>query len=263
MKLSLAQYVVWLGSIFLAGGIVSALARRRLVARLHIFSAYIGFVVVSEAARFCAWHTGRPRFYGHFYWGGEVIAYVFTYLLILEFWKHGLQAYRGIWRLSRWVLALTFLVLLGVIQATTQFGQGAAPQTENLLNDWLRLLARSVLFTQAVFLLAFFVILGLFRVRVTPLIRVLALCWFGYCLLRVGLYSTRYFYGTAIPFAYSMLLPLSFPVLLGLWAFVVWKTPAEEEVELVPVFTFAAGQRQLLVERMELLNNSLLRIWQG
>lgn len=239
------------------------MARRSLVPRLPTFSAYVGFLAVSEVAGLCAWHTGSSRFYGYFYWGEEVIAYVFTFLLILEFWKQGLQAYRGIWRLSRWVLSLTFLVLLGVIQASTQFGQGAAPQTENLWNDWLRLFARSILFTQATFLLAFFVILGFFRVRVTPLIRVLALCWFGHCLLRVGLYSARYFYGSAVSLAYSVLLPLSFPVLLGLWALVVWRTPAEQEVELVPVFTFASDQRQLLVERMELLNNSLLRIWQG
>ncbi len=263
MKLSLAQYVVWLGSIFLAGAVVSAVARRKLAAQLPIFSGYAWFLLVRDVVSFGAWHTGSLRFYGYLYWAAEVVGYVFAFLLILDFWKQGLQAYRGIWRLSRWVLALTFLVLLGVIQETTLFGQGAMSQGGTWLNDWLRLFARSVLFTQATFLLAFFFILGLFRVRVTALIRSLALCWFGYCIVRVGLYSERYFYGNGIPLAYDLLLPLSFPVLLGLWTFVVWRTPAEDVVELTPIFTFASDQRQVLVERMELLNNSLLRIWQG
>ncbi len=261
MQLGPLQYIVWLGSIGLEGVVVCALVRRRLVRQVLPFFAYVAFHFFRSIVQFAVWHVW-PRTYDKVYWPGEAIGFALAYLLILDFWRQGLRAYRGIWLLSRWVLGFACLGLLAVVRATTQFGQGATPQAAHWINDWMRLVDRSVLFSQAVFLLAFFLVLGFFRIRVTRLVRGLALCWFSYSLVAVSLQSLRYFYGPAIQSTYSLAFSLSFVILLGAWGAVVWTHTAEQEVELAPVFALGSSREQVM-EQMELLNSSLLRIWKA
>ena len=201
-----------------------------------------------------------PRFYYEVYWGSEIVEFVLTYLLIFELWHQGLRLYRGIWLFSRWVFGFVFLGVLVVVWATTQYGQGAAAQPGHWLNDWMFLLDRSVLFTQAMFLLAFFVVLGFFRVLVTSLVRRLALCWFAYSLVGVALYSLRYFLGPATQPRYSWLFPFASVMLLAFWTSVVWTSQPEAEVEVAPVFALRGKERQIVIEQLESLNNSLIRI---
>ncbi len=261
MPLSFLRYALWLTNISLSAIVVCLLVRRRLLARVVPFFLYVAFHLSSNLVWFVVWHVW-PRAYYKVYWSGEAIRFVVAYLLTLGFWKQGLRAYRGIWLLSRWILACACVLLLVVVHATTQFGQGAPPQLGQWLNYWMVLMQRTVLFSQAVLLLAFFLVLALFRLRVSALVRGLALCWFGYSIAVVALYSLLYFFGSSVQVVYSSLLSLSSVILLAAWGAVVWKFSAEQEVEAAPIFAWRMNGRDVL-ERMELLNDSLLRMWKA
>ena len=258
MRLSAFQYGVWLLGFVLEGAVLWALVRRRLARRLPALFAYVAFQLCQTVLAFIFWHAWGA--YDRFYWSGKAIGFVLAYFLILEIWKQGLRPYRGIWLLSRWVVGFVSLGLLAVTSATTKYGQGAAPQAAHWVNDWMWLWGRSVLFSQAVFLLAFFVVLGFFRVFVTSLVRRLALCWLGYSVAAVALYTLRYFLGPEMQTTYPWAFSLPFVVLLAAWATVVWVSPAEVEVEVAPIFALLGSQRQVVVEQMQLLNSSLLRM---
>lgn len=261
MQLSLLQYALWLVSIGLKGGLVCLLIRRRLTRLSPLFFVYIAFQFFRSVLQFAVWHIW-PRAYDKVHWSGEAVGFALAYLLILGFWKEGLRSYRGIWLVSRWLLAFACVGLFWVVRATTQFGQGAPPQATEWFNFWMILMDRTVLFTQAVLLFIFFLVLGLFRLRISTLVRGLALCWFGYSIIGVTLYSLEYFFGPSLQAAYSSLLSMSSVLLLGAWAVVVWKFSGEQEVEVAPVFALRTSPQQVM-ERMELLNDSLLRMWKG
>lgn len=162
--------------------------------------------------------------------------------------------------LSRWVIGLLCLGLLAVVRATTEYGQGAAARPGHWFNDWMTLLDRTVLYTQAMLLLAFFVVLGFFRIYVTSLVRRLALCWAAYSLVGVVLYSLRYLLGSEDQASYVWLFPFSFVVLLAAWATVVWESQPEIEVEIAPIFACSEKQRQMVIGQLESINDSLLRM---
>lgn len=245
---------------FLEGAVVWAVARRRLVRRFPVFFLYVAFHLLRELLEFSAWHISL-RSHFRVYWTGEVIGFTLAYLLIFDFWKQGLRPYIGIWRASRWVLGLTCLALFGLVSGTTGFGQGADAQAGHYFTYWMLLLNRTVLLTQASFMMAFFLVMGFFRVRVPVLVHNLALCWFAYNILTLALYSLEYFFGPAVQTAYSLALSLSFIALLGSWLAAVWNGSHEEAV--APAFKWRTGQRQELVRQMEVLNSSLLRLWKA
>lgn len=261
VNLSPAYYVVWFGAMALEGTLVWVGARRRLLASMPVFFAYVAFHCIRDISYFCVWHYW-PGLKYWFYWTGELIGLVLSYLLIFELWKKGLRAYSGIWRMSRWALGLAALGLLGIVMVTTEYATGAPAQPGQWITDWMRLLGRSVLFTQAAFLFSFFLVLGLFRVRVTSVVRGLALGWFGFSVIDLVLFSLRHFYGPMIR-DYALARPLAFFLLLSVWSFLVWTSDPAEEVELMPTFVFRESERQAVVERMDLLNSSLQRILQG
>lgn len=236
-----------------------ALVRRNLVTYIPIFSVYASFNLLRELGYFYVFHNGPPASVFFFYWSCVGIGCVFTFLLILAFWKHGLRQFPGIWRVSRWFFTLTLAGVFLVIAGTTRFGQGAAPQPGWWLSEWMRLMSRSIMFTQAVLLLAFFLILGYFRIQIISLVRGLVLSWFGYSLVSVALYSWRYAVGPRVQEAFSVANSLSSVMLLAAWSGVLWTYARDNVVEVAPVFAFRASPQQV-IGQMEALNRSLMRV---
>lgn len=260
MSFSLSQFV-WLGITVLDVIVITALVRRDLSVRMPELSAFVSFDLLREIIGYYVYQYLSVASFNWFYYSAMVVEYVLTYLLLLVLWKHGLRHYRGIWSICRWTLGLTFVTILLLVQTSNGYGL-APPRPGAWLSDWLRLVDRSVMFTQAASLLAFFAILGRYRVQISAVVRGLAVSWFFYSLVNVGLYSWRYAAGNSVHATYSAAKTLVYLGLLAAWSGILWLAHEERVVEVSPVFVFRSD-RQTVVEQMERMNRTLVEIWKA
>ena len=262
MPLSLYEFLIELSAAALDLILIWTLLHKDLWSRVPALSAFICFDFFDEIASFYVYGHWPRLAVSRFYFTMLVIEFVFTYFLVVAFWKHGLRGHRGLWWACRWILCMTFVLNILVVAGTTLFGQGASPSPGWWLGEWIRLMARSVEFTQAAFLLAFFALVGHYCIRISSVIRGLAVSWFVYSLGEVALHSWRYVVGAKGQAVYSMANTLLFLALLGSWSIVLWVASPEREVEFSPAFAFRTDRRQL-VAQMERVNQTLIGMWQA
>jgi hypothetical protein len=259
MRLSLAEYLIWLGVLSLGLGNAVLLVRRKLDRQLPWLLAYL---LVSSGYGTVLWllqpHLSAKN-YTLAYWIHQLTLLVITLFLVYSFWRIGLAPYRGLYRLCAAVLLITVATGLLVVLFTSHSGPSIALTPANWLNQWLYLFYRSAMFVAAVLLWAFVGFVRAFRIQVSATIRYLVLGLFLFALAHIVLDSWTYLRGAPSGRMLTYLHFFSAFLLHGVWCVTIFRYRAGEPVETRPMVNYNASQEEL-ERRMDAINLALLQI---
>jgi len=233
--------------------------RRQLWRQLPFLAAYLGFVFVRSSIYVYGLYFWPLRTAASFYWIGEAVIYVLSFLLIMSLWREALGRLTGVWALTRWALPVALLVLMALMRWTLGFAPGSVPTVKDWMGDWNRLITQTLSLTQAVFLLGFFLVIALFSVPVAPLVRRVAGCWFVYSLSKVALLTARYVLGEEFQSWFSLSSSFFYVALVGAWAVILVKAQEADLRAPQPTYVLDAGPRRL-AGQLEEVNRSLNRL---
>ncbi len=256
MGFNALQYALWFANALAGAVLLFALIRRNQYRSVPAFSAYVTFDFCGTVLAFLILRYLPHVYLVRFSFLSLPVRHALAFLMLLGLWKHALREYAGLWKVARWLLGWTFVTMLFLVEISNANSQ-ALFNPNSWFSDWMNLLERTILFTQAATLLAFFAFLGHYRVRVSSLIRGLSTSWFFFSLVNVALFTFRYVGGTAFQTPFSIAKLLVFLVLLATWTGIVWSVREERIVEVAPLFV-VPGRREEIVERMERINRSLV-----
>jgi len=236
----------------------AALVRRKLWRRIPILLVYLAAVLLRDRIYVFGLYFWPMRIAASFYWIGEVVIYVVSFLLVMSIWREAFGRLRGLWVVARWALPVTLLTFLAFVRWNAQFTAGAS-RPGDWGGDWMRLLGQNWSLAQALLLLGFLVLTSLFSVPVAPLVQRVAACWFAYSLAKVVLLSTRYVVGLGFESAYNYAAAAAYLGLLSSWAVVLWKTQPSGFQAPQPVYVVRGGSGSL-AGQLEAVNRSLSRM---
>ena len=259
VKLSLAQWLTMLVATLLYAFSLTALLRRNLWRRIPVLFAYLIVVCLRDEIYIFGLYSWPIRRASSFYWMGEGLIYVLSFLLVMSIWKEGLGRLRGLWVVTRWVLPGLLLVFLAFFRWNSQFTPGSSPRPGDWLSDWFRLLSQNLSLTQALFLLGFFFVTTFFSVPLAPLVRQVAACWFAYSLAKVALAATRYVVGYEFQPIFDYAGSAAFLGLLLSWAVLLWRAQPADLQAPQPVYILQGGSGRL-AGQLEAVNQSLSRL---
>lgn len=259
VKFSSVQWLIILVGTVLYAFSLTALLRRNLWRRIPMLFAYLMVVFLRDQIYLYGLYFWDIRSASSFYWIGEGVIYVMSFLLVMSIWKEGLGRLRGLWAVTRWVLPGTLLVFLAFVRWNAQFNPGSSPRPNDWLSDWLRLLSQNLSLTQAVFLLGFFLVTSLFLVPLAPLVQRVAACWFAYSLAKVVLLATRYVVGYGFQPALDYAATIAFLGLLSSWAVLLWRAQPSDLQAPQPVYILQGGSRRL-AGQLQAVNRTLSRL---
>ena len=259
MTLSSVQWLIQLVATVLCAVSLTALLRRDLWRRIPVLFAYLIVVVFRDWVYIYGLYFWPIRSASWFYYIGEGVIYVLGFLLVMSIWKAALGRLRGLWMVTRWVLPGALLMFLAFVRWNSQFTPGSSPLAGDWARDWLRLLGQNLSLTQAVFLLAFFMVTSLFSVPLAPLVQRVAGCWFAYSLGKVILLATRYVVGYGFQPAYNYAVAIAFLALLSSWAVLLWRAQPSDLRAPQPIYVLEGGSGRL-AGQLEAVNQSLSRL---
>lgn len=259
MKLSAFQWsIIALGTALYVINLW-ALARRRLWRHLPFLAAYLLIVFLRDRIYLSGLYFWPVRTAAWFYWIGEGVIYVASFLLIVSLWRWALGTLRGVWTITKWILPVALVALLAFARWSSGFTPGASPAPGDWASDWLRFMGQTLSLMQAVLLLGLLLVVTLFSLPVAPLVRRVAACWFVYSLLKVGLLSLRIVLGPGFNAWYDYASSAAFITLLSVWAALLARAQVSDLRTPQPVFVLEGGPSGL-AGRLVAVNESLTRV---
>jgi hypothetical protein len=190
-----------------------------LVRSFPAFYSYISFVLLSEALRFSAyrWYPSR---YATVFWGTQFLGLVVGSAVIFEIYRAGLRPFPGTARMARYLLLLVFgtVFVKGVGSGSGGFLAWIARTSVEIERD-LRMVQALAILTLVI----------LFLFYTIPFGRNLGGIVLGYGLFVVLsiLQFTLWFYRVDMGTAWSHALPVTYDLVLALWAGALWsRAPA-------------------------------------
>ena len=258
VKLPLVYWLTALVATVLYAFNLTALWRGNLWRRVPGLLAYLTVVFLRDRIYVCGLYFWPFRIAASFYWIGEGVIYVVSFLLVMSIWKDALGRLRGLWVVARWVLPVILMAFLAFVRWNSQFTAGSS-RPGDWGGDWLRLLGQNLSLTQALFLLGFLSITSLFSLPVAPLVQRVAACWFAYSVAKVALLATRNVVGVGFENAYGYAAVTAYLGLLSSWALVLWRAQPSDLLAPQPVYVIQGGSGRL-AEQLEAVNRSLSRV---
>lgn len=259
VKLSAWQWSMSLVTSALFAVNLWALCRRGLWRRLPFLLVYLLIVCLRDLIYLYGLYFWPMRYASWFYWIGEGVIYVLSFLLVMSIWKEALGRLRGLWLVARWFLPGILLAFLMFHWWSAQSSTGSSSLPSTWARDWLYFVSQNLSLTQALFLAGFLVVVALFRVSVAPLVQRIAACWFAYSLAKVVLLATRHVVGQGFLSVYNYSVVIAFLALLSTWAIILWRAQPADLQAPQPVYILQGGSR-LLAGQLEAVNRSLSRL---
>jgi hypothetical protein len=222
----LTMAIWWLAVILEALLLVRGL-REKLLRQFPIFYSYILFVFVEEFLRYFAYRW-YPSHYSQIYWTTQFLSLVIGSAVIFEVYRVALRSFPGTARMARYLLLLIFGAVFAKALAHPVGGvYGWLAETSEELERNLRMVQG----------LAILALVALFLSYAIPFGKNLKGILLGYGLF-VGLSIVQftmwhYSWGDVTRF-WSYAQPLSYQVVLGVWASALWSAHPVPEVDPVP-----------------------------
>ncbi len=105
------EHILWWGGNLLEGLILWRGLATGLFKRYTFFYCYLTYVLVESSVRLFVFQ-GKPEWYGHVYWGTQILGAVFGYVVVWGICAHTLSPYPGAARMARSMLAVLFVLLV-------------------------------------------------------------------------------------------------------------------------------------------------------
>lgn len=177
MSPSVTNLLFWATSDLLSGLLCLLAIRRSLFSRLPLFSTYVTVIFVRELIGWgvhfrTPYHVSKLAFY--YFWGSQGIILVARALAVAEVAWRSLHEYRGIWFVSRGVLALMAAVVVLI-------AAGNAQGNVQRIGPFILTGERGLEVATAVVLLALLFLCGYYRVGLDAVHRSIAvgLCFYS------------------------------------------------------------------------------------
>ena len=176
MPLSLSTYLLWGAGTALELLLCALALRNGLFRRLRFFTLYVLLVAIYEVTWFGAIHALGYKSKGAFYffWLAQAILLFARAVAIAELCQHILGPYRGVWALAKSILLGIALILLGYATIAT-LGR------TSWITAFILTAGRGLELAAAVILLTLLFISAYYRIRLEPVVRLVALglCFFS------------------------------------------------------------------------------------
>ncbi len=258
MTLPSAYWLIMAVTTVMYGFTFAVLVRRKLWRRLPLLLAYLAVVFLRDRIYVFGLYFWPYKIASSFYWIGEGVIYVMSFLLVMSIWKEALGRLRSLWVVARWVLPLILVAFLAFVRWNSEIAAGSS-RPGDWGGVWMRLLGQNLSLTQALFLLGFMAVTSLFVIPVAPFVEKVAACWFAYSLTKVGLLATSYVVGLGFETAFGYASSAAYMALLTSWTVVLWKAQPADLLAPQPVFIMEGGSARL-AGRLEAVNESLSRL---
>jgi hypothetical protein len=238
--------------------LILALTRKRLQSQLNGLLFFVAAQAFSTATVTIAAesHVSLHN-YGTIFWAVQCIMWVASLYLVYFIWRLGLTQYRGFHQLCAALIVLTLTMAMIVVALTTGSWHSADPR--NWLGLWFRLVNRSVYFVAGALLLLLFLFLRSFSIYTARIFRDLALSFFAFLLVQMALESWLFFTSNSVYVIKGYLSCSAVVLLLTSWQVAVVRYQPDAVVETAPAYALRA-QRQQLDQRMEAMNDALIRL---
>lgn len=262
MEYPFLRWAIWLAGAAVLILLLREIVRSRLFRTYPFLSAYVCWQVLRITPSMIAFRY-FPKSYGIVFWFFEVLSWGLIFLLILEFYRHALNRYSGLEKFSRVFILWVGAALMTAVCGTVLFAQVVDPQPTQWLNNWLYLMRRSVRIVHAGLLLSLVLLVTLFRVKTTFLLRYLILGCLVTGTLHVVVSSLRYELGPAVNSLVSFV-RTSFDVgMLLVWYWAIRRSRGLQEQEFVPVLELRSEDERRVLTQLDGINAALTRAFKG
>jgi hypothetical protein len=160
MQFSAFDYAMWLLTLLLHLGILTVMAKRKLIRELPIFSAFVIWSLVTSVALFVGYRLEGYATYFYGFWAKEGVMNALIFATLYELYAHVFKNYKALQRLGAMLFWWTGIVLLLV--ATVMAASAPGIDTSRLISA-LTTLERSVRVIQVGLLLFLVVFTSYFK----------------------------------------------------------------------------------------------------
>jgi len=197
-------------------------ARGRLIIRFPLFYTYLAFVLLNDLFMFVAYRTSSAT-YARIYWPTQFLGLVIGCAIIFEIYRVGLKAFPGTARMARNLLLFVFAMVFAKAIVNGLDGVSLRSAASNLE------LERNLRVVQSCALLA---LVAVFLLYAIPLSRNLKGILLGYGIfLGVSVVQLTFMnlLGVKIEAIWPYLQPVSYLLILAVWAAALWSRSEEPE----------------------------------
>lgn len=234
MQLGLSTYILWGAGTALEVLVCALALRNGLFRRLPFFTFYVVLVAIYEVAWLAAIHALGYESEGAFYffWLAQAILLSARAVAIGELCQHILRPYRGVWALAKRILQGIALILLG-------YAMIAAVGNSSWIMAFILTAGRGLELAAAVILLTLLFISAYYRIRLEPVVRLVALGLCFYSVVQVlnniflGEWLTQYFRLMRFFPLWDGIRTVSFNVAVVIWCLAVWRPLSETAPEAI------------------------------
>jgi len=219
----LTQVIWWSGVVLELLVLIRGL-RESLVSKFPLFYAYLGFVLFDDVLMFFAYRTSAA-IYERIYWQMQFLGLIVGCAIIFEIYRVGLKAFPGTARMARNLLLFVFAMVFAKAIVNGINGVPLWSAASNLE------LERNLRVVQSCALLA---LVAVFLLYAIPLSRNLKGILLGYGIfLGVSVVQLTFMslLGVKIEAIWPYLQPVSYLLILGVWAAALWSRNEEPEAK--------------------------------
>ncbi len=262
MPLSLSTYLLWGAGTALELLLCALALRNGLFRRLRFFTLYVLLVAIYEVTWFGAIHALGYKSKGAFYffWLAQAILLFARAVAIAELCQHILGPYRGVWALAKSILLGIALILLGYATIAT-LGR------TSWITAFILTAGRGLELAAAVILLTLLFISAYYRIRLEPVVRLVALglCFFSTVQMLNNSFLVEWLvqYFRLMRFfpLWDGIRTVSFNVAVVIWCLAVWRplSATAPGAILLPQQVYAELAPQVNY-RLRMLNQRLLEM---
>ncbi len=246
---------LWLLTVLGGAAAVIQLYRFDLHAVYPYFFAYLALRTLRSAALFIFLKPNTAA-YGWIWVLTQPLVWIFYVLILLELYALVLRGYRGIYTLSRWLLALGLASGVAVSMASYWLAHPNGPEKSPVLQYYV-MVERGVDSTLVIFLFVLIAFLVWYPVPLSRNVRRHAMVYSVFFLSTSAALLARHVFGAEVNHAVNTALLGISSLCTVLWCFVF--SPRGEEVSEPLRLQAEAADGRRLVEQLGALNRSLSR----
>jgi len=207
---------IWIVAVFLEAVLVMRSFLPGLLRNYPYFYGYICFVLLQDVLRMFV-YAERPEIYPQVYWATQFLGLFFGCGLLWEIYRNALTPFPGAKRIARYLLGFLIVVLL--IRAA--LGNGFWPSNQAILTTLD--IERDLRFVQTVALAALVSVFSFYRVSLGRNLRSLVLGYGIFLATSVVNLAVRGQIGEKFQFAWQLLQPSLYIVVLIVWNAGMWR----------------------------------------